>query len=40
MKVIVDKSMASVGITDVVYAFAKGLDAGAEIPGELEETSG
>ena len=35
MKLIIDKSMASLGITDVVYALAKGLDAFAPIPEEL-----
>ena len=37
MKMIIDNSMASVGITDVIYALAKGLDPAAKIPGALEE---
>ena len=37
MKMIIDSSMASVGITDVVYALAKGLDPAAKIPESLEE---
>ncbi len=37
MKMIIDSSMASVGITDVVYALAKGLDPAASIPEALEE---
>jgi len=38
MKVIIDKSMAAVGITDVVYAFARGLDPKAELSEEIRET--
>ena len=36
MKVIIDRSMAAVGITDVVYAFARGLDPKAELPEEIQ----
>lgn len=36
MKVIIDKSMAAFGITDVVYAFARGLDPEAELTEEIQ----
>ena len=36
MKVIIDESMRSIGITDVVYATAKGLDPKALIPEAIE----
>ena len=37
MKVIIDRSMSALGITDVVYAVARGLDPFAPIPEELME---
>ena len=37
MKLTIDESMRSIGITDVVYATAKGLDAHAIIPEALED---
>ena len=37
MKLIIDGSMGSIGITDVVYATARGLDPHAEIPEALTE---
>lgn len=37
MKLIIDGSMRSIGITDVVYATARGLDPHAEIPEALTE---
>ena len=37
MKLTIDESMKSIGITDVVYATAKGLDAHAIIPEALED---
>ena len=36
MKLIIDESMKTIGITDVVYATAKGLDSHAAIPEVLE----
>ena len=37
MKLIIDGSMRSIGITDVVYATARGLDPHADIPESLAE---
>ena len=37
MKVIVDKSMAALGITDVVYAVGRGLDPQAELTDALKQ---
>ena len=37
MKVIIDSSMADLGITDVVYAVVTGLDPKAELPDDIKE---